>query len=194
MDEASKLNPGPWIDHSKYVALAAQIIANECTELNPEHAFILGFLHDIGLREGVSEMHHMISGYNFLNDLGYTDAARVCITHTYILKDVNACFGKNDCSPEETQLVEDFLDSVDYDDYDRLIQLCDAIALPSGFCLIEKRLVNVALRYDIHEFVVRKWKELFRIKDHFETSIGKSIYKLLPGVVENTFDHQGHYG
>ena len=193
IDEASRLNPGPWIDHSKYVALAAENIATECPELNYERAYILGYLHDIGRREGVSEMHHMISGYNFLSDQGYTDAARVCITHTYTVKDLNACFSKNDCSPDEIQFLKDFLDSVEYDDYDRLIQLCDALALSTGFCLIEKRLINVALRYGINDLAVRKWKEIFHIRDHFETKIGKSIYELLPGVVENTFDRHGHF-
>ena len=27
-----------------------------------------------------------------------------------------------------------------YDDYDRLVQLCDALAMPSGFCLLERDL------------------------------------------------------
>jgi len=45
----------------------------------------------------------------------------------------------------------------------------------------------VALRYGINDFAVAKWKATFQIKQDFEAVIGRSIYDLLPGVVENTF-------
>ena len=45
----------------------------------------------------------------------------------------------------ERQFVQEFLAGSTYTSYDRLIQLCDALALPSGFCLVEKRLMDVAL-------------------------------------------------
>ena len=38
--------------------------------------------------------------------------------------------------------METFVKNAVYDDYDRLVQLCDALALPSGFCLLEKRFVD----------------------------------------------------
>jgi hypothetical protein len=60
--------------------------------------------------------------------------------------------------------------------------------LPSCFCLLEKRLVDVAVRYGAFDFMIPKWQMLFQIKDQFEKVLGYSIYKLLPGVVENTFD------
>lgn len=41
--------------------------------------------------------------------------------------------------------MEHFVKNAVYDDYDRLVQLCDSLALPSGFCLLEKRFVDVAL-------------------------------------------------
>jgi len=65
--------------------------------------------------------------------------------------------------------------------------LCDALALPNGFGLIEKRMVDVALRHGVNEYIISKWKATFEIQQHFEKVIGKSIYSLLPGVVENTF-------
>ncbi|OGG51643.1 MAG: hypothetical protein A3F84_01140 [Candidatus Handelsmanbacteria bacterium RIFCSPLOWO2_12_FULL_64_10] len=94
---------------------------------------------------------------------------------------------KWDCSEEETQFVKDYLAQVEYTDYDRLFQLCDALALPSGFCLIEKRLVDAALRHGINEHVVPKWRATIDIQQAFEKAIGRSIYSVLPGVMENTF-------
>jgi hypothetical protein len=79
---------------------------------------------------------------------------------------------------------------INYDDYDRLLQLCDALALPEGVCLLEKRLIDVFMRYaqqgvgpDVHT----KWQQVFAIQRHFEAIIGCSIYKVLPGVIETTF-------
>ena len=81
----------------------------------------------------------------------------------------------------------DFIKNAVYDDYDRLVQLCDSLALPSGFCLLEKRFVDVALRYGTPPVTVERWKKVLEIKEAFERKTGCPIYELLPGVVENTF-------
>ena len=47
--EAKQLNNGPWIEHSKNVALLAEKIATKA-EMNSEKAYVLGLLHDIGRR------------------------------------------------------------------------------------------------------------------------------------------------
>ena len=65
--------------------------------------------------------------------------------------------------------------------------MCDALALPGGCCLIEKRLVDVALRHGFNEFTLAKWEAKLAIQREFEAVIGQSIYRLLPGVIENTF-------
>ncbi|SHK24110.1 HDOD domain-containing protein [Clostridium cavendishii DSM 21758] len=186
--EAENLNPGDWIQHSIYTAEASKLIASNCPTLNPETAYILGLLHDIGRRFGVTSMRHSIDGYNFAMSKGYPLLAQICLTHSHPLKLIDEAFGVWDCSTEEYKFVEDFLKSTKYDDYDKLIQLCDALALPSGFCLIEKRLMDVALRHGIHKYALEKWKATFKLKEYFEKMIGKSIYTLLPGVIENTFE------
>lgn len=48
--------------------------------------------------------------------------------------------------------------------------------------------MDVALRHGVHEYTVYKWKKTFEIKTHFENLMGKSIYSVLPGVVQNTFE------
>jgi hypothetical protein len=83
--------------------------------------------------------------------------------------------------------VRQYLARIEYSPYDRLIQLCDALALPDGFCLIEKRLLEVALRRGVNSFTVEKWKAFLEVQREFEDVIGCSIYSLLPGVVSNTF-------
>jgi hypothetical protein len=86
--------------------------------------------------------------------------------------------------------MSDALMSITYDDYDLLLQLCDALALPEGFCLIEKRLIDVFMRYahnGVDASVHTKWQCVFDIQRHFEKIISCSVYQVLPGVVETTF-------
>jgi hypothetical protein len=187
MNEAEKRNPGPWVKHSLFAAQAAANIATLHPALYPSVAYILGYLHDIGRREGVTSNRHIIDGYYYLLKMGYDDAARICLTHPFALKNIDAISGEWDCSREEFEFVNDFLANTDFTVYDRLIQLCDAVSSPSGFCLMEKRIVDVAICYGVNRFTVEKWKAYFVIQKELEQDIGESIYKLLPGVVDNTF-------
>jgi HD superfamily phosphohydrolase YqeK len=58
LEEAEQRNPGPWVAHSRNVALAAKSIAEHHPDLAAETAFIFGLLHDIGWQEGVTKMRH----------------------------------------------------------------------------------------------------------------------------------------
>lgn len=185
--ESAALNPGPWEAHSRYVALGARLIASECAQLDPERAYIVGLLHDIGRRFGVTGMRHVLDGYQFLLGQGYAGAGRICMTHSYPIKDNPQGATQWDGSQQEWRLVQDYLASIQYDDYDLLIQLCDGLALPSGFCLLEKRLVDVTMRYGFRDQTIQRWQAFMEIKAYFERKINGPIYRLLPGVVENTF-------
>ncbi|MDF2523178.1 MAG: metal dependent phosphohydrolase [Clostridiales bacterium] len=188
IEEAEKFNPGKWIDHSIHVAEAAQRIAGEHPDLDQETAYILGLLHDIGRRKGVMQMRHSVEGYKFLIELGFEDAARICLTHSFPYKDIHAICGKWDCTDEDITLIQSYIDATEYDGYDKLVQLCDVLALPTGFCLMEKRFVDVALRYGTSNYTILKWKAFFEIKKELEAQIGRSVYSVLPGIIENTFE------
>jgi len=189
--EAGALNPGPWTDHSRHVAEAAQRIAARVPGMDGEAAYILGLLHDMGRRAGVTGMRHVLDGYSYLSGLGYEDAARISMTHSFPTRDIREIFGEWDCDATETAFIEDYLARIEYDDYDYLIQMCDALAMAHGFVLMEKRMLDVAIRYGadagVSAYSVRKWRKKFEIRADFERRIGCSIYDLLPGVVENTF-------
>lgn len=187
LDEAQERNPGPWAAHSHLVAEAARRIAEKVPGLDPQAASILGLLHDIGRREGPSHIRHLLDGYQYLNGLAYPDAARICLTHSFPNRQVGGYSGEVDISPEEMAFLTNIVETVEYTPYDRLIQLCDCVSLPTGWCLMEKRMVDVALRYGTNEFTVRKWRAFFEVRAEFEAIIGQSLYLLLPGVVENTF-------
>lgn len=184
---AATLNPGPWTAHSRYVALACQNIAAACPELSADTAYCFGLLHDIGRYAGVTSERHLIDGYRFCMERGWEKCAQICISHAYMIQDIETSIGTFDVSEEDYLFMKKFIQNAVYDDYDRLVQLCDALALPSGFCLLEKRFVDVALRYGTPPFMTARWKKTLEIKAQFEEKINGSLYQLLPGVVENTF-------
>ncbi len=188
--EAEGRNPGPWVANSINVGRAAQFIAEHVPHLDPQRVYILGLLHDIGRREGVTGMRHVIDGYRFLNGLGYPDAARIALTHSFPLQEARAVFGAWDCPPGDFDEMERALLALTYIDEDRLLQLCDSLAMAEGFWLTEKRLVDVFMRYGkngVDPRVHAKFLAYFDLLRHFDALIGRSIYLVLPGVVETTF-------
>ena len=184
--EAERLNPGPWVDHSRYVAMACQNIASHCPGLDGDLAYIYGLLHDIGRYAGVTSERHLIDGYRYCMARGWEKAGQICISHAFMVKDIASSIGVFDMPPEDKEFMGEFVKNAVYDDYDYLVQLCDALALPTGFCLLEKRFVDVAIRYGTHPATVDRWKAVLGIRDRFEAKIGGSIYERLPGAVENS--------
>ena len=184
--EAEKKNPGRWVAHSRYVAEACGSIAAHCGGLSEEQAYCLGLLHDIGRYAGVTSERHLIDGYRYCIEQGWEKAAQICISHAFMIQDIRSSIGKFDMPEADYRFMEDFIKNAVYDDYDRLVQLCDSLALPTGFCILEKRFVDVTIRYGVHPFTVDRWKKVLEIKDDFERQIGCSIYDLLPGVIENS--------
>lgn len=182
LNEAYTHNPGPWRDHSLNVAIAAMSIAKRTEKLNPEKAYSLGLLHDIGRIKGVTSMRHIYDGYMYLSKLGFDENAKVCLTHSFPIRIIESYNGANDCTPQEVSFIADYIISCEYNDYDRLIQLCDAIALPTGICILEKRLFDVALRNGVNEYTVDKWKAFIGLKEYFDNVIHCDVY----GLFENT--------
>ncbi len=179
LNEAEKLNPGTWIGHSKTAAFCAKAIVGYCDDLDADTAYVLGLLHDIGRREGVTDMRHIIDGYHFMTSLGYDDCAHICLTHSFPYKDIRSYNGQNDCTAEETEFIKCFLDNNEYNEYDKLIQLCDALALPDGATYIEKRLVDVVMRRGFNNLTIPKWKSFLDLKDYFDKKTGTDVYKLI---------------
>lgn len=179
---AGEMNPGPWTEHSLNVAEAAGLIAAACGGIDPERAYICGLLHDIGRRTGVSATRHIIDGYDYTAAKGWGEVSRVCLTHSFPIKDIDADIAKKDITREQYEFIKNYLNSVEYDDYDRLIILCDALADANGFCILEKRFVDTTRRYGIYPFTLGRWDKTLEYKKYFEDKAGCSVYSLLPGI------------
>ena len=181
LELAGQLNPGPWTSHSYNVAQAAKIIAENCN-MDSEKAFVCGLLHDIGRRTGIAAVRHIIDGYDYAVSKGWNEVARVCLTHSFPVKDIEADIGKKDISQEQYTFIKEYLDRLEYDDYDKLIILCDALVDANGFCILEKRFIDTTRRYGIYPFSIDRWNKTYEYKEYFEKIIGKSLYSLLPDI------------
>ena len=181
---AEELNPGPWVMHSVNTGIAARKIAEKIPSLDPEKAYTVGLLHDIGRRVGIVDIPtHVYEGYQYCMGRGWDEAARICMTHSYLrMRD------EFDDHPENMQekRIRDYIMACEADDYDRLIQLCDSLAVDYGFVILEKRFVDVTRRYGIMEGYIRGWETAFAIKESFETRMGCSVYDVLPDIGKTT--------
>ena len=173
--EAEKCNPGPWGNHSRVAAHCAEKIAELCEGMDAEKAYILGLLHDIGRKFGVRHLGHVSDGYTYMMSLGYEEAAKICLTHSFQNQSMEDYIGKSDTSDEEHRLIHMALGNVVMDDYDRLIQLCDALAGSEGVLDMEERMEDVKKRYG--SYPQEKWDSNVKLKDYFEKKIGKDIYE-----------------
>lgn len=186
LQTAYQKNPGPWVEHSRSVAENARRIAEHTNCIDPDTAYTMGLLHDIGRATGVSGIRHIFDGYDRMNELCQPTIARICLTHSFPLKNIHSFQGSFDCSKQQLAFLQRFLDSCSYDNYDRLIQLCDALSLPSGACILEKRLVDVALRHGVNDLSLEKWSAFLQLKQHFDRLCRCNLYTLLPNVLENS--------
>lgn len=179
--ESESMNPGAWGNHSRTVAHCAQCIAKQ-SGMDADKAYIIGLLHDIGRRFGKRHLGHVIDGYRYMMELGYDEAAQICLTHSFNLQSIDNYIGNRDTTESETEELIKELDATVYDDFDRLIQLCDSIS-GAGFVMdIIDRMNDVKSRYG--SYAQDKWNYNIYLKSYFEEKMGRNLYE---AVEQKTF-------
>jgi len=176
LKEAEACNPGPWGDHSRNAAMCAEKIAAKCA-MDSEKAYVLGLLHDIGRKFGIKHLAHVYDGYHYMMELGYSAVARVCLTHSFCKPDLSVYIGNFDISSRQQTEIQALLLSLKYDDYDRLIQLCDCLAGSEGVMDMEQRMMDVKNRYGFYR--QDKWDTNLKLKQYFEEKAGQSVYEIV---------------
>ena len=176
--EAECRNPGPWGDHSRVAARCAERIA-AAAGMDTEKAYVLGLLHDIGRKFGIYHMPHIYNGYQYMMSLGYDAVARVCLSHSFSTPDFRTYIGKFDITQAQLHEVENLLSEMEYDDYDRLVQLCDCLAGSEGVMDMEARMLDVKRRYS--SYPQEKWDNNMALRAYFEAKCGGDIYEVVGG-------------
>lgn len=177
LEEAEKQNPGPWANHSRVTAYCAEKIANACVDLDKEKAYILGLLHDIGRKFGVRHLGHVSDGYSYMMSLGYKEVAQICLTHSFPNQTIAEYIGKFDTTEQELELIQQALKLTVVNEYDRLIQLCDALAGSESVLDIEVRMEDVRKRYGFYP--QEKWDYNLYLKKYFEKKTENDLYQLV---------------
>lgn len=177
LKDAEQCNPGPWGNHSRVAAHCAEKIAGACDGMDAEKAYVLGLLHDIGRKFGVRHLGHVSDGYLYMLSLGYDDVAKICLTHSFNNQSLADYIGRFDTSDVDREMIESALAGATVDDYDRLIQLCDALAGSDGVLNIEERMLDVKRRYGFYPR--EKWDTNMRLKAYFEAKAGENIYEIV---------------
>lgn len=174
--DAELTNPGAWARHSEWVAYCAERIA-AAGGMDAKKAYVLGLLHDIGRKFGRGHLQHVYDGYHYLMKLGYDAAARICLTHSFSVPSLDAYIGNRDISEEKQTELRGLLSGIEFNDYDRLIQLCDAMAKSDGIVSMEERMGDVKRRYG--SYPQEKWDANLALKTYFEQKIGKDLYDIV---------------
>lgn len=169
-----------WIDHSICVGNTAGTIAMQLG-LDIEKAKTLGYIHDIGKSVGEFS-NHVLNGYKYMKNLGYDDEyANICLTHSYLNNDYMCVAGG---IPDDVPFRTEFIKTHQYTMYEKIINLCDLMCLKNPITL-EKRLIDLIVRYGVHENTVYHIKEAQKLKKYFDDILGYNVYELFPNIVEN---------
>ncbi|MGX5485015.1 HD domain-containing protein [Bacillus cereus] len=196
LEWAYEQNPGPWFEHSLHVAHATENIIIELIKngynLDADIAYNAALLHDIGRYKGFTKsVIHSYDGYMYMNDLGYTGNAVICVTHSFPCKNEHIdIVAEWSLVPDHmrSRLVEILNEHCNYDLYNKVITLCDALADAGGFTTLERRLISVGLRHGTTSHTSLHWKGFYAIKKELEALIGKSIYTVLPDVEKSIYE------
>ena len=171
------MNPGGWYEHSLVVGKVAHKLAKALGE-DAEKAEAFGYIHDVGRRVGRCNLKHVYEGYKYLSSLGYEDAARICLTHSFFENKVEGVIGTWDVKEEEKEFVKKYIENTEFDIYDKIIQMSDCIALSTGVTTLERRMTDVFFRYGFNEYTEYNFRIRLELQDNLEEKLGYPIYRL----------------
>lgn len=178
--ECERPEKSKWEKHSVSVAKAAWLIGNRIKSIDENKAYIYGLLHDVGRIFGDMKINHIFMGYKLLNYGGYNDISRICLTHSFPIKDINQVTKIWDCKTEDYLFLEKYLNGIKYNDYDMLIQLCDVLCDHNGFIDMEERFIDIVNRYGFDESnTIKRFNKLRELKKYFEVKAGITIENIL---------------
>ncbi|MDR1009079.1 MAG: HD domain-containing protein [Rickettsiales bacterium] len=178
-----------WAEHSRYAAEFARAVAG-LAGMDGTRAYCATLLHDCGRFDprgngrGAPLFWHEVLGFRFLMSRGRPEWARYCITHGYLDQGDLSTVSEPDAPAEVRELVSGFLASIEYDDYDRLVQLADGIALKECYVTLEQRAIDSMFRYGRLEAGLDRFKMFMSLKTYFDAKCGWSVYEVVPGFMD----------
>lgn len=178
------------INHELSVGNAAGRIA-KALNLDEDKAKSLGYIHDIGKifyehKSGDGALTHGIKGYEYIKSLGYDEEyARICVLHSYLNNDIDCLSGnRTNRNGEAFEFQYDYVTNHKYDDYEKLINLCDLMCTDK-ILTVEKRMIDLLTRHGVFETTHYHITETMKLKKYFDDKLGYNLYDLFPEMKEN---------
>lgn len=175
-----------WKKHSLQVAHGSEILA-ESLSLSKEEAFVNGLLHDIGKAINPNPKKHAIAGYELLKKETFLSAAQTALTHDFPEKNLQFSLDDGLIDDNEMERLQKIFAKIDYRLIDKIVQIIDVIAMPDGFVLMEKRMLNAVMRCGK---LTKTLEQIIRASQvnikEINGILGYSFYKCLPNVIENS--------
>ncbi len=128
----------------------------------------------------MKHLGHVYDGWRYMSELGYDEAARICLSHSFNEGKLENYIGKFDITEEETEELRLALAAMKFDEYDKLIQLCDSLAAAEGVVDMKERMEDIRRRYG--QYPQSKWDKNMELKTYFEQKAGKDIYTVVGGI------------
>lgn len=178
LEKGYEKNPGKWILHSWIVGQTAKNMADELG-LDADIAFACGALHDIGKSYDEKQAAHFLKGYKLLRADSYFFPAKIALTHSFQIKNVDAYVGDWNVSAKDKIFVENFLRYNEYNDYDLLIQLLDGL-IKTNYIGIEKRCEGVGRNHGKNKYFEERKIRLYELEDYFTKKLSKDIREYIP--------------
>lgn len=166
-------NFGKWVKHSYLIGRTARNMAEELG-LDPDIAYAVGALHDIGKYDQKKGARHIIKGFELLRSETFFFPARIAMTHSFIVKDVNSYSGKMNIKEKDKKFIEDYLYQIEYNDYDKLIQLLDG-SIKYEYLGIEERARRTIEKHGDNGFYDIKIEKLKELENYFAKRLKYSI-------------------
>lgn len=155
-----KFNTSAWLCHTYYVGECCASLAN-IIGINPDKARTYGLLHDYG-RSKEHSFNHTLQGYEDLVTLGWKDEAIACLTHSFVNggrcsnneKAVPGFYVDDDGNPRwKVGTVKDdmtlFLENYQYNEYDKILNIADLMAVNKGIVSPYDRIQDIATRREL---------------------------------------------
>lgn len=178
LEEGYKKNPGDWIIHLWVVGKTCENIAKELG-LDPDIALACGSLHDLGKARGAKDADHFYQTYKILRADSYFFPARIGLTHSFLIKNVDSYVGCWNISDQKKDFVKNFLAHTEYTDYDLLVQLLDGM-ITSQYLGIEKRSDKILAKHGRNPYFDERKARLYELEAYFQSKLSKPIKDYLP--------------
>lgn len=166
-------NLGPWVTRSKIIGKSAKIIGKDLG-LDEDIAFACGSLFDIGKKEKKKGLENNLRSFHILRNESYFFPAKIAISHSFILKDINSYLGEMNLKEKDINTIKNLLLSYSYTDYDKLIQVLDN-SITDTYLGIEKKQEILKEKYGKIPFEDEILKKLIEYEKYFENKLKNPI-------------------